>query len=361
MSFGTCKIQLNREDFSIDADFTIPQKGVLGIFGHSGSGKTTLLRCVAGLEKGARGHIEVNGETWLDDKNNFSSQQRNIGYIFQESRLFPHLTVAQNLEYGAKRSVKGQSKKESAVSSDYLFELLNIGHLLNRRPHQLSGGEKQRVAIGRALLKNPQMLLLDEPLASLDQKRKQEILPFLDRLHEELSIPMLYVSHSLEEVSRLCDHMLVMEQGQVQFNGNIHDALVSPMSPLATAENAAAMLEGTVFKQEKDFQLSTVSTNNGTQIQVRGILPMGQQVRMRLQANDVSLSKTEAIDSSILNIVEGVISAIIEEKEAYIVLQLKINKDILLARISRKSYQLMGLAIDQKIYAQIKAVSIHGV
>lgn len=359
MSFGECDIQLQRADFRVDAKFTIPAKGVLGIFGHSGSGKTTLLRCVAGLEKEAAGLIRVNGETWLDQRANLSIQQRNIGYIFQESRLFPHMTVAKNLEYGAKRrSVR--SSESSDVDRGHLLELLNIGHLLDRCPFQLSGGEKQRVAIGRALLKKPQMLLLDEPLASLDQKRKQEILPFLDKLHDELKIPMLYVSHSLEEVSRLCDHMLVMDQGQVKFNGGIHDALVSPESPLATDDNAAAILDGVISKQEKDFQLSTVHTESGTALQVQGVFTLGQKVRLRVKANDVSLSKTPATDSSILNIIKGMVAEIIEEQAAYILLRVNINNDIILARISRKSFQFMGIEINQTVFIQIKAVSIHG-
>ena len=361
MSFAECHIQLQRADFSVDAEFSIPSKGVLGIFGHSGSGKTTLLRCVAGLEKGTTGRIEVNGKTWLDAKNSLSIQQRNIGYIFQESRLFPHLTVAKNLAYGANRNSGSDSDRGNNVDREHLLELLNIGHLLNRRPFQLSGGEKQRVAIGRALLKNPQMLLLDEPLASLDYKRKEEILPFLDKLHDELKIPMLYVSHSMEEVSRLCDYMLVMEQGRVQFNGNIHDALVSPESPLAKTDNAAAILEGSVSKQEKDFQLSTVHTQNGTALKVPGILPLGQRVRLRVQSGDISLTRTAAKDSSILNIIESIVSKIVEQQTSYVLLQLNANGDILLARISRKSYQLLALGVGERVFMQIKAVSIHGV
>ena len=357
MSFAQCSIQLQRQDFSVDAQFTIPSEGVLGIFGHSGSGKTTLLRCVAGLEKQVQGNIEVNGQIWLDKKVNLSIQQRNIGYIFQESRLFPHLTVEKNLAYGARRN----RENTDSVDRQHLLELLNIGHLLKRYPFQLSGGEKQRVAIGRALLKNPQMLLLDEPLASLDQKRKQEILPFLDRLHDELKIPMLYVSHSLEEVSRLCDHMLVMDHGKVQFSGSIHEALVSAESPLATADNAAAVLEGIVSRQEKDFQISTIHTSNGTALHVQGILPLGQQVRVRVQANDVSITKAAASDSSILNIIEGQVLKVVEEQQANVLLQVNLNGDILLARISRKSYQSLGLDIDQRVFMQIKSVSIHGV
>jgi molybdate transport system ATP-binding protein len=278
MSFGQCSIHCKRADFIVEAEFTVPEKGVLGIFGHSGSGKTTLLRCLAGLEKDVLGHIEINGEVWLDASKNISSQQRNIAYVFQEGRLFPHLTVEKNLQYGASRSPGRNSaavaEDNYGVNRDHLLALLNISHLLNRYPHQLSGGEKQRVAIGRALLKNPQMLLLDEPLASLDEKRKQEILPYLESLHDDLNIPILYVSHNLDEMLRLCDYLLVMEQGRSIFSGNIHDALISPESPLATVENAAVVLEGSVSKQEKDFDISTVHTVNGNQFQVPGLMPM---------------------------------------------------------------------------------------
>lgn len=360
MSYGDCFIQLRRDNFSIEAKFTIPEKGVLGIFGHSGSGKTTLLRCIAGLEKEVSGRIEINNEIWLSDKQHLSTQQRNIGYIFQESRLFPHLSVEKNLDYGASRS-SPKHEDSNKVNREHLLGLLNIEHLLDRYPRQLSGGEKQRVAIGRALLKKPQLLLLDEPLASLDDYRKQEVLPFLDKLHGELNIPMLYVSHSLEEVSRLCDHMLVMQQGEVKFKGSLHDALVSLGSPLATAENAAAVLEGNVSKQEKDFQLSTVHTLNGNAFQVQGVLAIGQHVRLRVQASDVSLSKTAATDSSILNILEGIILQIIEQQGAHVLLQLDISGDILLTRITRKSYQRLDLDINQKVFVQIKAVSIHSV
>lgn len=358
MSYGDCSIKLRRDDFSIEAEFTIPDKGVLGIFGQSGSGKTTLLRCLAGLEKDVEGSIVINNETWLSDNKSITTQQRNIGYVFQENRLFPHLTVRKNLNYGASRSVR-KNNADNTVDREHLLELLNIAQLLDRYPRQLSGGEKQRVAIGRALLKNPRLMLLDEPLASLDEQRKREILPFLDKLHDELNIPMLYVSHSIEEVSRLCDHMLIMHQGNIKFKGSLHEALVSAESPLAKAENAAAVLEGNVSKQEKDFQLSTVHTNNGNAFQVQGILPIGQRARLRVQATDVSLSKTEATDSSILNILEGIVSQIIEQQGAHVLLQLDINNDILLTRITRKSFQRLGLAVGQKVFVQIKAVSIH--
>ena len=363
MSFGQCSIRCKRADYIVEAEFTVPDKGVLGIFGHSGSGKTTLLRCLAGLEKGVLGHIEINGEVWLDESKNISSQQRNIAYVFQEGRLFPHLTVAKNLQYGADRC-PGRNKvpvaeNNNGVDRDHLLALLNLSHLLSRYPHQLSGGEKQRVAIGRALLKKPQMLLLDEPLASLDEKHKQEILPYLESLHDDLNIPILYVSHDLDEMLRLCDYMLVMEQGQLIFNGNIHDALISPGSPLATIENAAVILEGTVSKLEKEFDISTVYTVNGNQFQVPGLLAIGKYVRLVIFASDVSMAKNKARDSSILNIIEGRVSGVLDKKQGRVLLQVNCNQDILLSLISLKSFQLLQLTINKKIYIQVKAVVTH--
>ncbi len=364
MSFGQCNIRCKRADYIVEAEFTVPDKGVLGIFGHSGSGKTTLLRCLAGLEKDVLGHIEINGEVWLDESKNISSQQRNIAYVFQEGRLFPHLTVAKNMQYGADRcqgcNTVSVAENNNGVDRDHLLALLNLCHLLSRYPHQLSGGEKQRVAIGRALLKKPQMLLLDEPLASLDEKRKQEILPYLESLHDDLNIPILYVSHNLDEMLRLCDYMLVMEQGQLIFNGNIHDALVSPGSPLATIENAAMILEGTVSKLEKDFDISTVHTINGNQFQVPGLLAIGKYVRLVIFASDVSVAKNKAIDSSILNIIEGRVSGVLDKKQGRVLLQVNCNQDILLSLISLKSFQLLQLTINKKIYIQVKAVVTHG-
>jgi len=356
VNFAECDLSLERAEFRVQVKFNIPERGVLGVFGHSGSGKTTLLRCVAGLERKVQGRIELSNDIWLGENCNLSSQQRNVGYVFQDSRLFPHLTVSKNLEYGVRRNPHNMDP----LDRDHLHELLNIGHLQNRMPSQLSGGETQRVAIGRALLKKPKILLLDEPLSSLDWERKQEILPFLGKLHEELSIPMLYVSHSLEEVSFLCDYMLVMERGGIRFIGGIQDSLVSSGSPLATTENAAAILDGNVSKQEKEFQISTVHTKNGNALQVPGILPIGQHVRLRTRATDVSLSKTAATDSSILNILEGVIVEIIEQQKTHVLLQVEVNKDILLARLTNKSFRLLGLGLQQKVFVQIKAVSIQG-
>ncbi len=352
MTLGFCSIRLQRAGFLLQAEFSLPEKGVLGIFGHSGSGKTTLLRCLAGLEQNVQGRIEVQGKTWLDENTCLSSQQRAIGYVFQEGRLFPHLSVSGNLDYGASRT----PKNSDTIKREYLYQLLNIAHLLKRYPQQLYGGEKQRVAIGRALLTSPQMLLLDEPLASLDESRKQEILPYLETLHEELSIPMLYVSHNLDEMLRLCDSMLVMVQGQVEYQGDLHEVLVSPRSPLAKVELAAAVLEGTVSKQEKNFVISTVHTVNGNVFQVPGLMPIGKHVRLIVFASDVSLSEHRATQSSILNIIEGRVSAVLDKKDGRVLLQINCNNDIVLSLISVKSFERLALVLNKKIYIQVKAV-----
>ena len=359
MSFGGCSIRCERAGFVVDVDFTIPEKGVLGIFGHSGSGKTTLLRCLAGLEKQVAGSIEIDGETWLGNSVNIPAQQRNIAYVFQDGRLFPHLTVMKNLQYGIGRR-HPCATEDNLPELPHLAELLNIGHLLARYPHQLSGGEKQRVAIGRALLSQPKLLLLDEPLASLDKHHKHEILPYLEMIHEQSNVPIIYVSHDLDEMLRLCDFMLVMEQGRVIYDGNIQDVLTQQGSPLATVDNAVAILEGTVSKQEKTFDISTVHSVNGNSFQVPGLLAIGKHVRLVIFARDVSLAKNKAIDSSILNIIEGEVSGVLDSRGGRVLLQINCDQDILLSLISVKSFQLLKITEGMKIYIQVKAVVTKG-
>lgn len=348
---NSCSVMIAKGQFQLQVSFEIPKKGVLGIFGHSGSGKTTLLRCLAGLEKKVKGQIHFNDQVWLDKRKSTSPQSRNIGYIFQDSRLFPHLTVLQNLEYGMKRSA---SMNESSKHS--LLQLLNISGLLERMPESLSGGEKQRVAIARALLKKPQMLLMDEPMASLDQTHKNEILPYLERLHDRLSIPIVYVSHSLDEVSRLCDQILVLESGKVIFNDEIGKALSSIESPLLKTESAVIVLNAKVSHVDVEFGLSAVSTDSGTLLHVKGTHRKGRTLRLRISAADVSLCKSKPTDSSILNILPAKLLAVVEETHSEVLLQLAINEDILLARISKKSFERLNLKFDMDVFVQIKGI-----
>ena len=213
--------KLDYANFSLDVDLRLPGRGVTALFGHSGSGKTTLLRCIAGLER-SKGRLTVNGATWQDDKRFLPTYQRPLGYVFQEANLFPHLSVRGNLTYGLKRV----QVKDGKVPLDQAIDLLAIGHLLERKTTRLSGGERQRIAIARALAVNPKVLLMDEPLAALDQARKREILPFLEKLHDELEIPILYVTHSSDEVARLADHLVILSQGR-----RLPAALLRKLSP----------------------------------------------------------------------------------------------------------------------------------
>ena len=356
MSAGYCNIRLERRDFSLHAEFEIPARGVLGIFGHSGSGKTTLLRCIAGLENDVSGQITLNQQHWLTAHRSRPTHRRNLGYVFQDSRLFPHKTVEKNLDYGVSRKQPGAGN--NTVDPEHLLSLLAIGHLLQRKPHELSGGEKQRVAIARALLKSPDILLLDEPLASLDDSRKQEILPYLEKLHDELNIPMLYVSHSLPEVSRLCDYMLVLEQGRVVFAGDTHAALVDAASPLAHARNAAAMLVGVAIQHDPDYKLTTIQTAAGNRLLVQGAVALGQKTRLRIKANDVSLCVTRPAGTSILNILAGVVTECMDEADGTVLLKVDCAGDDLLVRISRYSYIVLKLERGTSVFVQIKSAAI---
>lgn len=360
MNAGHCDISLERRDFSLQATFAIPSRGVLGIFGPSGSGKTTLLRCIAGLESDTNGRITLNQHRWLSRNSSTPTHQRNLGYVFQDGRLFPHKTVANNLQYGLRRRVNRNRANalDELVDSEYLLELLGINHLLQRMPHDLSGGEKQRVAIARALLKGPELLLMDEPLAALDETRKQEILPYLEKLHDELSIPILYVSHSLQEVSRLCDSMLVMEQGRVVYSGDIYSALVDKASPLSHVRNAAAMLEGVVIKHDSEHRLTTIQTHAGNRFQLPGAFAMGHKVRLRIKANDVSLCLNKAEDTSILNVIAGTVLDIDVDADFRASLRIDCGGEYLLARITSLSLKKLDLHPGKKLFVQIKAVSI---
>ena len=224
------RFRLDWPNFSLDVDLSLPVRGVTALFGHSGSGKTTVLRCIAGLERAPQGRLVVAGEVWQDTGRWVPTHQRPIGYVFQEASLFAHLTVMGNLRYGMKRT---HGAPQAGV--DQAIALLGIGHLLDRKPGTLSGGERQRVGIARALVTSPRLLLMDEPLASLDLKRKQEVLPYLQRLHEELDIPVLYVSHAPDEVARLADHLVLLDEGQVRASGRSRRGSSSPSGPQARA------------------------------------------------------------------------------------------------------------------------------
>lgn len=344
--------------FSLDVDLDLPGRGVTALFGQSGCGKTTLLRCVAGLERGA-GRLEINGETWQDGSAFLPTHRRPLGYVFQDARLFAHLDVGRNLDYGRRRS-----RGAASIGRESVIELLGLGPLLGRLPERLSGGEQQRVAIARALLSAPRLLLLDEPLAALDHARKQEILPYLERLHAELDIPVLYVSHAPDEVARLADHIVVMEAGRVVASGPLTDTLARLDLPIHLGEDAGVVLDAVVTERDARWHLARVAFADADNIGVwvrDGGHAIGHPVRVRILARDVSLALTRHNGTSIQNILPGVVEELADDAHpAQALVRLNMGGAPLVARLTRRSAHDLGLSPGQIIYAQIKAVALIG-
>ena len=351
------RFQLDYPGFSLDVDLDLPGRGVTALFGHSGSGKTTLLRAIAGLEHAPSGTLSVNGETWQDGAVFRPTHQRSLGYVFQEASLFPHLSVQANLQYGQKR-VAASSRR---VSLDQAVDMLDIGHLLDRKPARLSGGERQRVGIARALATSPRLLLMDEPLAALDHALKQEILPYLERLHDELDIPVLYVSHAPDEVARLADHIVVMESGKAVASGPLGDTLARLDLPIRLGEDAGVVLDAVVAAHDGEWQLAHMEFAGG-RLWVRDHgLPVGHRARVRILARDVSLARAPMTGTSILNTLPAiVVDSVADAHPALTLVKLRVGESPLLARLTRRSAHALEIAPGQLLYVQIKAVALIG-
>jgi molybdate transport system ATP-binding protein len=345
--------------FSLDVELNLPGRGVSALFGDSGSGKTSCLRCFAGLDQPAEGYLQVNGELWQDSAQGIfvPAHQRAVGYVFQEANLFAHLSVHGNLQYGLKRIPAAQRR----IALEQAVELLGIGHLLQRLPGKLSGGEQQRVGIARALLTSPRLLLLDEPLASLDLKRKQEVLPYLERLHEELHIPIVYVSHALDEVARLADHLVLMEAGRARAEGPLAETLARLDLPVALGEHAGVVLDGVVGERDPRWQLARLDVDGeACRLWARDQgLAIGRRVRVRVLARDVSLTRTPQTGTSIGNQVRCTIEAIAgDEHPALALVRVRAGKAPLVARVTRRSAHALELAAGMAVWAQVKTVAL---
>ncbi|MBP9952221.1 MAG: molybdenum ABC transporter ATP-binding protein [Cypionkella sp.] len=337
--------------FVLNVDFTAP-KGLTALFGASGSGKTTVINAVAGLLRPGSGHIATENQTLLDTRTgtNLPPHRRRLGYVFQEGRLFPHLTIRQNLLYGRWFQPKSPDR------FDEIIDMLGIAPLLSRRPAGLSGGEKQRTAIGRALLSNPQILLMDEPLAALDDARKAEILPYIERLRDTAQIPILYVSHSMPEVARLATHLVVLENGQSIRSGPVGAVLADPAIAAALGwRGAGAVLHGTVIRHDSDG-IAQISTPGGD-LYVPNTAALGARLRIRIASQDIILSRHRPEGLSALNILSGEISDIqTNGPSAYV--QIRCGTDLVLAQITRRSAEILALAPGQTIFAIVKTVSV---
>lgn len=299
----SAKFQLNYGTFNLDVDLALPTRGVIALFGHSGCGKTTVLRCTAGLER-ALGHLRINGHVWQDQTTFVPTHKRALAYVFQEASLFPHLSVRRNLDYGRRRI----PVRDRVIELDQVVQWLGLEGLLNRSPAKLSGGERQRVAIARALLTSPRLLLMDEPLSALDYQSRNEIMPYLEYLRDQLSIPILYVTHSPDEVARLADHLVLMDAGRVQAQGPLTETLARLDTPIRQEEDAGVAFAAKVVERDTKWHLMRAEFPGGSMwVRDNGAV-FGKSVRLRILARDVSLGYEPMHDGSILNVLPATVT-----------------------------------------------------
>ena len=355
----TARFGLDFSPFMLNVDLELPAKGVTGLFGPSGSGKTTVLRCVAGLERATTGLLAFGAQVWQDESRGIfvPTHRRPIGVVFQEASLFPHLSVMGNLKYGMTRA--GLSPEQAGL--DDILALLGIERLLDRGTKLLSGGERQRVAIARALLRRPRLLLMDEPLAALDLKRKSEILPYLERLHDELDIPILYVSHAPEEVARLADHLVLMDSGKVIAQGALSDTMGRLDLASSFADDVGVVLAVTIGAHEDD-DLTRLDFASGAIFVGRRPEPVGRKLRCRIRARDVSLSLGKHADMSIVNILPATVTALGETPvPGHVLVEMALSGgEKLVARITKRSSMQLGIRPGRAVFAQVKAVALFG-
>ena len=341
-------------DFMLDVDLRLPGRGVTALFGHSGSGKTTTLRCIAGLQK-AQGELRMNGSVWQDAGRFMPVHRRALAYVFQEASLFPHMSVRHNLEYGYRR-IAPEARK---IRIEQAVAWLGVEPLLARAPDKLSGGERQRVAIARALLTSPKILLMDEPLAALDLKSKNDILPYLQELHDTLSIPVLYVTHSADEVAQLADYLVVMERGRVLADGPLTETLARLDLPIKMDEDAGVVLEAAVAERDEAWHLARCEFAGGSIWARDPGLPLGHRLRIRILARDVSVALEPVNATSIQNILPATVEEISEDNHPGLALvRVRVGESPMLARLTKRSVATLELAPEKAVWAQIKSVAV---
>ncbi len=364
-------LRLPRCGFTLDVALTLPEHGFTALFGPSGCGKTTVLRALAGLERAA-GRVALGNEIWQDDAAGvfMPTHRRPLGYVIQDAALFEHLDVRRNLDYGRKRSADG-----GRIALDAVIELLGIAPLMARRPATLSGGERQRVAIARALATGPRLLLMDEPLAALDAARKAEILPYLERLHRELQLPVVYVTHAMDEVASLADHLVLMQAGKVQAAGPLAELLSRPDLPLARQDDAGVVIEAEVTAHDKRYGLTHVGFAGGGLWLGEAAGAPGERVRVRVLARDVSVTRLAPVQTSVINVLPVMLEAMQVDRSTALLRLVVLDPAQpvapagqtdgggvsgvrLLARITRRSCETLALQPGETLYAQIKGVAL---
>lgn len=349
------RLSCQHPEFRLDVDLDLPGHGVSVIFGPSGCGKTTLLQCLAGLQP-AQGRLEVNGDTWHDDRRSLPVHRRPLAYVFQEASLFPHLCVRRNLLYGYRRTPQQQRR----IEFDQAVHWLGLDTLLNRMPDQLSGGQRQRVAIARALLASPRLLLMDEPLSALDQASKYEILPYLERLHGELEIPVIYVTHSPDEMARLADQLVLMDQGRILAQGPLADVLPRLDLPLAEAPDAGVIIPAVIRERDQRWHLCRAEFDGGSLwVRDQAGIEVGATIRLRVLARDVSIALSAHPDQSIQNLLPATVTELVAESHpAMTMVRLALAATPLLARLTSRSAHRLALTPGQAVWVQVKSVAI---
>lgn len=356
-------VHSRRRQFTLELRFATPDSGVLAIFGRSGCGKTTLVNVIAGLLAVQEAQVQLGDVTWVDTARNVfvPAERRRIGYVFQEPRLFPHLSVRGNLLYGAKRAPPQPDAQAVDIGLDEALQLLGLESLLQRRPAQLSGGERQRVALGRALLSRPRLLLLDEPLASLDVARREEVLPYLEKLRDR-RIPMVYVSHQFDEVLRLASHVLVLDAGHIVAQGDVASVSCDPaLRAIVGPDAIGAVVEGEVLEADAASGAARLRVGDGELQVIDAQARPGTRLRLQLLARDLILATSEPRHLSVRNALPGVVQAIRNEPDADLI-EVRVGRFAVLARVTRAATAELGLRPGLAVWVLVKAVSLrpHG-
>jgi molybdate transport system ATP-binding protein len=353
----------HRDGFVLRAHFEVPTPAVVALFGRSGCGKTTVVNLIAGLLAPDEGRIQLDDVVLTDTGTGVSipAQRRRIGYVFQDARLFPHFNVQGNLCYGLKRSARSKDGSRDSIGFDEVVTLLGLTQLLDRRPHQLSGGERQRVGLGRALLAQPRLLLLDEPLASLDAARREEVLPYLEALRERLALPMVYVSHQFEEVLRLATHVVLMDAGRVLVQGTLAEVSLRPeLRDIIGPDSVGAVLDGVVTHVDAGRGMVDLQVGNGSLYVSLQNATLGSRVRVQLLARDIILATHEPQGLSVRNKLRGSIAEMTPDESDAVLVNVDIGGAIVLARVTCEAVQALSLQPGSQVWVLVKAVSTRG-
>jgi molybdate transport system ATP-binding protein len=350
---GTLK--LLKDNFELNTSFDFDLTGITALFGPSGCGKTTLLRCIAGLEAYSVGSIQISGDTWQDSTQNvfIQTHQRSVGFVFQKGALFDHLNVLKNLEFSYSRTDQAQFKFDEVIS------LTGLGNLLDRDTVSLSGGERQRVALARTLLSSPQLLLLDEPMAALDDQSKGELFPYLEKINKQFNIPIIYVSHSIEEVARFSDTIALMSEGKITKTGKTSEVLTDYNLSNPNALKTISIFSGVVESIDEKYCLADIKCFGFKWVVTNKNLKCGESIKILVKAKDVSLTLNSSSDSSVLNILKVTVKTIKPIDSSHVLVELSLGTSSLLSKVTKKSADHLKLRESQEIFAQVKSVSIN--